>query len=87
MYAKVRRVIDQARSQSSSYSSTSSRISSGMASTGCVSLSWITVLSANASQSSLRNRKRRMMSRSEQETRKYCCFRRSSRPSSVLSSG
>jgi hypothetical protein len=32
-------------------------------------------------------RKRRMMSRSEQETKKYCWMRRSSLPASVLSFG
>jgi Tfp pilus assembly protein PilX len=44
-------------------------------------------LAGNASQSLLRNRNRRMMSRSEQETRKYCCLSRSSRPAGVLSLG
>jgi hypothetical protein len=63
------------------------RISSTIAITGWVSLSWTTAFSGNTSQSVLLSRKRRMMSRSEQETRKYCCLRRSSRPSSVLSSG
>ena len=62
-------------------------MSSGIASTGWVSLSWMTTLSGNAPQSLLRNRNRRMMSRSEQETRKYCCFSRSSWPAGVLSLG
>ena len=79
--------MDQACSQPIPFSSTSSRISSGIASTGWVSLSWMTTLSGNASQSLLRNRNRRMMSRSEQQTRKYCCLSRSSRPASVLSLG
>jgi hypothetical protein len=40
-----------------------------------------------AGQSSLRKRKRRMMSRREEDTRKYRCLSRSSRPASVLSLG
>ena len=79
--------MDQACSQPTPFSSTSSRISSGTASTGWVSFSWMTTLSGNAAQSLLRNRNRRMISRSEQETRKYCCLSRSSRPASVLSLG
>ena len=58
-----------------------------MASTGWVSLSWMTTWSGKASQSWLRNRNRRMMSRSEQETRKYCCLSRSSQQAGVLSLG
>ena len=59
-----------------------------MAMAGCVSLSWTATLSAKFSHEfSGRLRWRRMMSRSEQVTKKYCCTRRSSFPFSVLSFG
>ena len=68
-------------------SSSRMRISSGTASAGWVSLSWMATLSGSAFQSVLPRRKRRTRSASEQATRKYSCTKRSPWPMLVESSG
>ena len=63
-------------------------MSSTIAIAGCVSLSCTATLAAKLSQEfPLVRRCRRMMSRNEQATKKYCCTSRSSLPFSVLSFG
>ena len=62
-------------------------MSSGIPTTGCVSLSWMAAFRGSSSQLSFRMRKRRRMSRIEQLTKKYCCWSRSSWPWGVESLG
>ncbi len=79
-----------ARVQPSPSSSMSTRISSGMSSVGCVSFIWKATLSGNAAQPpgpGCASLKRRTTSWTVEETKKCCCFRRSSLPSNVRSSG
>jgi hypothetical protein len=63
------------------------RISSGMVMAGCVSLSWMATFSAKFSSDGYATRWRRTMSCSEQATKKYCCFSRSSLPNTFTSLG
>ena len=72
--------MSQAASQSMPFSSTSRRISSATAIAGCVSFSWTANFSWKRSSGIFCPRMMRSMSCSEQETKKYCCSRRSSLP-------
>src|ERR1700730_12467073 len=54
---------------------------------GCVSFSWIAILSGSCPQSVLLRRNRRTRSVKEQATRKYSCMKRSACPILVESSG
>jgi len=88
VYANVPRVISHASSHSSISSSTRMRISSGMPMDGWVSFSWIAFFVGNSLHTCvLTFLKRRTMSRSVADTKKYCCFRRNSLPLYVESDG
>mmetsp|Transcript_23788 Transcript_23788/g.76437 ORF Transcript_23788/g.76437 Transcript_23788/m.76437 type:complete len:289 (+) Transcript_23788:1096-1962(+) len=81
VYAKVRCVMAHASSKLMSSPSMSNRISSGTPMDGCVSFSWMAFFSGKLLQSRVRRfLNRRTMSCSVADTKKYCCFRRSSRP-------
>ena len=86
VYDTLRVVRSHASSQPRSCSSMSRRISSGTASVGCVSFSWIANLSAS-SRIVARWSSSRMQSWIAHDTKKYCCSRRSCLPAGLESFG
>mmetsp|Transcript_39625 Transcript_39625/g.97060 ORF Transcript_39625/g.97060 Transcript_39625/m.97060 type:complete len:313 (-) Transcript_39625:888-1826(-) len=87
VYENVRVVIAHASSHDRPSTSVSRRMSSAMPSDGCVSLSWMAHMSLSSAIGRPLRLKRRSTSCSVALTKKYCCLRRSSLPSDVLSFG
>mmetsp|Transcript_1165 Transcript_1165/g.3731 ORF Transcript_1165/g.3731 Transcript_1165/m.3731 type:complete len:241 (+) Transcript_1165:2292-3014(+) len=87
VYARDFFVISQALLNSSPWTSIKSLISSGTAMVGWVSFIWKQAFSGSFSRSLCFSKKRARVSWSEAATKKYCCFKRSSFPSSVASLG
>ncbi|CAM5788239.1 hypothetical protein CPER28S_02184 [Cellulomonas persica] len=87
VYAKHCFVTAHASSHSQPFSSTSTRMSSGTAITGWVSLSWKTIRSGSLCRSKSAGSTWSTKSLIEHATKKYCCCSRSSLPWGVESSG